>query len=77
MTIELNSYVNRLQQENNAKSTLPDAKSIKVSSDSMIVTSAFGCALPMYTVPVFFKSIVHIAVSLASLVTCSSKTPFV
>lgn len=64
-------------QQRNAKSTLPDAKSVKVSSDSMIVTSAFGCALPLYTVPVFFRSIVHVTVSFASLVTCSSKTPFV
>ena len=43
----------------------------------MIVTSAFGFALPLYTVPVFFMSTVHVAVCLSAFVTCSSKMPFV
>ena len=49
--------------------TLPLARSTKVSSERIIVTSALGWALPLNTVPVFFKSMVHVTVSLASLVT--------
>ena len=55
--------------------TLPLARSTKVSSERMIVTSALGSALPLNTVPVFFKSMVHVTVSLALLVTWSSKIP--
>jgi hypothetical protein len=57
--------------------TLPDAISVNVSSDRMRVTSALGLALPLYTVPVFFKSTVQVATSFASLVTWNSKMPFV
>lgn len=57
--------------------TFPEAKSVKVSSDMMIVTSALGRALPLYTVPVFFMSIVHVATSLASFDIWSSKIPLV
>ena len=41
------------------------------------MTSALGVALPLYTDPFFFASIVHVTVSLASLLTWSSKMPFV
>jgi len=55
--------------------SLPLERSNKVSSERMIVTSALGFALPLNTVTVFFKSMVHVTVSLASLVTWSSKMP--
>lgn len=43
--------------------TLPEARSMKVSSSIMIVTSAFvpAGAFPLVTVPAFFRSIVHVA----------------
>lgn len=48
---------------------MPDAISVSVVSVKIIVISALGLALPLYTVAVFFKSIVQVAVSFASLVT--------
>lgn len=49
---------------------------MRTSSARIIVTSALGVAFPLYTVPVFFASIVHVAVC-PSLVTWSSKMPLV
>ena len=56
--------------------TFPSASCKKVSSAKMIATSIFGFAAPLYTVPVFFKSIVHTSSFPASFFMRSSKIPF-
>ena len=57
--------------------TLPSESRTKVSSERMMVTSALGFALPLYTVPVFLRSIVQTASSPFSFLIRSSKIPLV
>jgi hypothetical protein len=57
---------------------LPSAISTKVSSDRMTITSGFkpsDFASPFFTVPVFFRSMVHDAFSPAAFLTWNSKMP--
>lgn len=75
LSLELRQLVRHCQGR--METTFPDARSVKVSSETVMMMSAFVGGGPVVTSPFFFRSMVQTAFLPSLFVTWSSNTPLV